>query len=679
MYGDPYGEPPPMSGGTFTGTEGPDLWFLEQAGTYTFFGLGGTDTLDFGTEPRNHFTIVRLDATTVQVDALSSASAAFHATLHDIEFILFNHRADTLDLNTLPLPNNPPTGAVAVAGTATQGQTLTASNTLADTDGLGTIGYQWKADGTAIGGATDSTLLLAAAQVGKAITVTASYTDGHGTAESVSSNATGPVATESAPTGSVTISGIVAQGQTLTASNTLADADGIGAISYQWEANGTPIGGATGSTLVPAEAQVGKAITVAAIYTDGHGTAESVSSDATGLVVNVNDAPTGAVTISGAATQGQTLTASNTLADADGLGAISYQWKADGTAIAGATSSNLYLGEAMVGKAITVTAGYVDGHGTSEAVTIGASGLVVNVNDAPTGSVAITGTVALGQTLTASNTLADADGLSAIGYQWKANGVPVDVAAGSTFLLTGGQDGQTITVTASYVDGHGTPESVTGSVGKTADFLVYSWKAHTLLDGVSIQGNGHSGTTESNGATSLTGIADTSLALTAGRPIPSAESTATSSAVNLQDAIAILRMIVGLDVNGSGKPLSPYQSLAADFDGNGTIGLSDAIGVLKHVVGLASPEPIWRFVSEADTSVPGKANLNPGAPPAINVDLSTSNQAYAGLAGYLTGDVDGSYAGATGAQDLDNTQPAYFTALVATHTELNLSQFGIYP
>ena len=72
-------------------------------------------------------------------------------------------------------------------------------------------------------------------------------------------------------------------------------------------------------------------------------------------------------------------------------------------------------------------------------------------------------------------------------------------------------------------------------------------------------------------------------------------------------------MIVGLEVNGTGKALSPYQALAADYDGNGLVQLTDAIGVLKHVVGLTAPDPAWRFVNELDTTVPGKANLRPSA------------------------------------------------------------------
>ena len=60
---------------------------------------------------------------------------------------------------------------------------LTASNTLADEDGLGEISYQWSADGEAISGATSATYTLTQSEVGKKITVTASYTDEQGTAE----------------------------------------------------------------------------------------------------------------------------------------------------------------------------------------------------------------------------------------------------------------------------------------------------------------------------------------------------------------------------------------------------------------------------------------------------------------------------------------------------------------
>ena len=141
----------------------------------------------------------------------------------------------------------------------------------------------------------------------------------------------------------------------------------------------------------------------------------------------------------------------------------------------------------------------------------------------------------------------------------------------------------------------------------------------------------------------------------------------------------LLKMIVGLEVNAAARPLSPYQALAADFDGDGVVGLTDAIAVLRHVVGLSAPEPTWLFANEIDPGVPGRANLSPGRAPAIHADLGASSPVHVGLVGYLRGDVDGSYAGAPTAQSLDLSQPGYFSALVETHPGLSLAQFGVYP
>ena len=203
--------------------------------------------------------------------------------------------------------------------------------------------------------------------------------------------------------------------------------------------------------------------------------------------------------------------------------------------------------------------------------------------------------------------------------------------------------------------------------------LAYGWKSHDLLGGALISGAGQNATTGLNGAVSLANLSDTSVALTVSRANLAAESATVDAAVNLQDAIAILKMIVGLDVNGAGKPLSPYQSYAADFDGNGKVELSDAINVLKHVVGLASPDPAWLFFNEA--LVPPGAGLNPGIPPAISA--VGVGQLHFGLVGVLRGDVDGSFGGAAGSLNLDVLQPSYIHDL-ALQPGLNLSQFGVY-
>ncbi|MBF0108644.1 MAG: tandem-95 repeat protein [Magnetococcales bacterium] len=281
--------------------------------------------------------------------------------------------------------NAPPTGSVLIEGLPAQGETLRASHTLADADGLGTILIEWFTNDEAIVGATGPVLVLTEAQVGKTVTAAARYTDGHGVNERVVGSATTTVANRNdAPTGLVTIQGSHLQGATLAAVQNLADADGLGALNYRWRANGEEILAATGSTLALTQDQVGKVITVNVYYTDGHGTGEYVASTATGSIANINDAPTGSVTISGTATQGRTLTVTHSLADADGLGAITFFWSANGTPISGATGATLTLTQNEVGKVITATANYTDSFNATERVVSAATHAVVNINDPPT-------------------------------------------------------------------------------------------------------------------------------------------------------------------------------------------------------------------------------------------------------------------------------------------------------
>ena len=105
------------------------------------------------------------------------------------------------------------------------------------------------------------------------------------------------------------------------------------------------IGGATSGNYTLGDADVGTQISVQVSYTDGYGTAESLTSAQTAAVANVNDAPVGVPTISGTSTEDQTLTADTAaIGDADGLGAFSYQWLRNGVAIGGATAGTYTLG-----------------------------------------------------------------------------------------------------------------------------------------------------------------------------------------------------------------------------------------------------------------------------------------------------------------------------------------------
>jgi len=82
---------------------------------------------------------------------------------------------------------------VLISGTPTQGQTLTASDNITDSDGLGAITYRWLRNGVDTG-VTGASYALTEADVGQSLLVQATYTDAHGSTEQVDSASTAGIA-----------------------------------------------------------------------------------------------------------------------------------------------------------------------------------------------------------------------------------------------------------------------------------------------------------------------------------------------------------------------------------------------------------------------------------------------------------------------------------------------------
>jgi glucose/arabinose dehydrogenase len=281
-----------------------------------------------------------------------------------------------------------------------------------------------------------------------------------------------PSSTSNTP-GSISIAGTSTQNQILTANVT--DVDGLPAtINYQWQqsSNGTTwsnITGANAKTLTLQQAQVGQRVRAIASYTDLLSTNETVNSNPTNAVVNVNDI--GVVAIGGTPIQGQILTANVT--DIDGLPAtINYQWQqsTNGTTwsnITGATAKTLTLQASQVGRQVRARATYTDALGTLESNrTSPATALITTANN-NLGTVSISGTVRQNEILTA--TVADTDGLPAtINYQWEqsSNGTTWSNVAGATartLTLQQAQVGQQVRARATYVDLVGNSETISSN------------------------------------------------------------------------------------------------------------------------------------------------------------------------------------------------------------------------
>jgi serralysin len=240
--------------------------------------------------------------------------------------------------------------------------------------------------------------------------------------------------------------------------------------------------------------------------------------------------------------------------------------------------------------------------------------------------------------------------------------------------------------TLAFLDGE--LPAPTAPLASTLQLRAYAWKTHTLLHGVAVEaapaggGPSVSATTDAEGRAQLSGLPGGMARLDARLDIAASEAAAVDASVNLQDAIAILKLIAGQPVNDAGRALSPYQSHAADFDADGSVTLADALGVLRHAVGLAAPQPAWVFFDEANPVLPQTAPATPGAPPALQPTLPSGQPL--GLVGVLRGDVDASWPAPAGSQHLDAAEPGYFDVLLAGLTAAHPTagfagaQWGIY-
>lgn len=268
----------------------------------------------------------------------------------------------------------------------------------------------------------------------------------------------------------VTLSGIptgmVFENSRLTA-DLAADGEDLRTVRYQWSADGQVLDTTAANYYYPGEAQVGKTMSVTLLYTDAAGAEHQLAGNNTLSVLDVNDRPTSGVEVVPAQTDPDLFHAYNRLVDADGVGTVSWQWKVDGQAVAGATGTDFKLTPDQAGKKVTVVASYVDGRGHAESVS---SDDVLYISNNHWGDVAVSGTYAAGQTLHAGAT--DLDGLGKVYYSWEgsadgATWTPLAGATGADFAV-GADAPALLRARVEYADNRGYVEDhriVFGSAG----------------------------------------------------------------------------------------------------------------------------------------------------------------------------------------------------------------------
>jgi Ca2+-binding RTX toxin-like protein len=324
----------------WTGTSNNDTYDAREHGeTSVLDGLAGIDTLYIDSRAGANFTY-RQSGSSILVDGVSGASA-WHFTLKNIERVQYGRTIKdlTADFPSAFASDGAPTGTVTITGTATQKQVLTATNNISDNDGVGAITYTWYASGSDSAIGTGSTYTLTQFEVGKTITAKASYTDGKGSSETITSSATKAVINvNDAPILSNAVSDQSAtEGMAFSytlANNTFTEVDSgdvltlaaklaTGAALPKWLKFNASTGAFSGT---PLDADSGTSINIRVTATDK---AKATSYDDFVLsIAGVNVAPTAKVTAASAsATEGKAFTYAlpkGTFTDGDKKDVLSY-------------------------------------------------------------------------------------------------------------------------------------------------------------------------------------------------------------------------------------------------------------------------------------------------------------------------------------------------------------------
>jgi hypothetical protein len=255
----------------------------------------------------------------------------------------------------------------AVTGDANPGGALACGNGAWTTTPTG-YAKAWLRGATVVG--SGDTYAVSGDDVGQAVTCRVTATNAAGAAEATSTAVT-PAWRTPVSSGAPQIQGSAQVGQQLTGTRGSWAWAPTG-YAYAWRRDGAAIAGATGTTYTVTSADAGHAITFAVTASNPAGQATAVSGAVT---PPVPDPPTAAPTttarpgIQGTPVVGSTLT--GTPGSWTGSPSLTYAWRRDGAAIAGATGTTYVLVAADAGHTITFAVTATNAGGSAGAVSDG--------------------------------------------------------------------------------------------------------------------------------------------------------------------------------------------------------------------------------------------------------------------------------------------------------------------
>jgi hypothetical protein len=281
--------------------------------------------------------------------------------------------------------------------------------------GSAPITYQWRKGGVAIPGATSSSYSITAAQTGDA-----------GSYDVVIANPVGSVISSVARISLNQAISIATQPANVAlnagATRTLSVvATGTAPLNYQWRKNSQPIAGGTAASYIIGPASSADAGIYDVIVSNVVGNLSSNS-----VVVTLNSpvtivSPPVAATLNPGAVLSLSVTAS-------GTAPMTYQWRRNGVAIAGATTASYTVASVAAGNAgnYDVVVSNVVGSVTTPAIPVSVN-TAASILTQPLG-----GSVVPGGSWTFR---VAAGGTAPFSYQWRKNGVAIEGATTAAYTL----------------------------------------------------------------------------------------------------------------------------------------------------------------------------------------------------------------------------------------------------
>jgi hypothetical protein len=368
--------------------------------------------------------------------------------------------------------------APAITGTASSGQTLTASTGTWSGYPAPSFNFAWQ-DCTSSSGSGCSTVQsgssnqyqLSGSDAGLFVRVVVTASNGVGSNPTAASATTAAVTAAPTNTQPPTISGTAQQGVPLSGTAGSWSGFPVPALSYQWEdCNSSasicnPVA-ANGNSLsyTPAATDVGQTLVLSVTATSSAGVA-TVASAATAEVLIAAPTATVAPAITGTAEEGDTLS-SSTGTWTSSPTSFTYAWMQCDTAgnncaaISGANSSSYVAAGTDVGTTLRVTV-TASNAGGSTSVTSAPTGVVLTAPPVNTLAPVISGTTGQGQLLSSTNGLWMNSPMS-FSYQWQQcdsagnNCATINGATSGNYVVQPGDVSQTLrVVVTAYNSGGG--------------------------------------------------------------------------------------------------------------------------------------------------------------------------------------------------------------------------------